>query len=196
MTTSRFGGRRAVGRNYRTMQNPWASMPRATLNLLRKMDGLKNAAILGRSTLQIVAERGTRRNPGATRPRPPVGVALQRGVDPGTESRRWSRQAVCSIMGCSGTNHLPRRSRVLDPAVAAGAGGSGHRPPPLPADLAGRSPHRTARRQGAAAGSGRPDRGHLHRHVGRFARRIPPAAARARLCRRPEHRHRGPLSCP
>ena len=26
---------RSVRANYRTMQNPWASMPRATLNLLR-----------------------------------------------------------------------------------------------------------------------------------------------------------------
>jgi len=94
------------------MQNPWASMPRATLNLLRKMDGLKNAAILGRTTLQIVAERCTRRNPGATRPRPPLGVALQRGVILGRRSADGARQTVCSILGYSGTNRDAALSRL------------------------------------------------------------------------------------
>ena len=49
------------------MQNPCASMPRATLNFERLFGALISHGILAPAGVQIAADRCTARNPGATR---------------------------------------------------------------------------------------------------------------------------------
>src|SRR5207245_8140348 len=53
--------------NYLSTQNPWASMPSAVLNLLRKIDHVRSLDNMRVTALQIVADRCAGRNPAATR---------------------------------------------------------------------------------------------------------------------------------
>jgi len=53
--------------NYLSVQNPWASMPSAVLNLLRKIDYVRSLDNTRVTALQIVADRCAGRNPAATR---------------------------------------------------------------------------------------------------------------------------------
>src|SRR5438034_9864245 len=57
----------SAGRNYLSTQNPCASMPSATLNLLRKRRVDRRLGMLALYGLHTEAKRCTGRNPGATR---------------------------------------------------------------------------------------------------------------------------------
>ena len=119
---------------------------------------------------------------------------ILKGAKPGRPAGRAAHQVRAG--------HQPQDRqgpRPDDPAVAPAAGGSGDRVMDRRAfigTLGWRPPRRAARRRGAAGGEGLPDR--LPRRSARCAQRptrrgLPSRAARARLRRRPEHRHRVPV---
>jgi hypothetical protein len=92
------------GASYLRTQNPWASMPRATLNLLRLSPTHKSLGTLHIASLQIVADRGPPCHPAVT-----ANKASHRGEGPA---------AMTAALPCPRTPHEGTRGTLRHAAPA------------------------------------------------------------------------------